>query len=360
MRRGASEPMTLRNYTAMNDTEVAEAIWEAKAALGKCLAILGHHYQRDEVIQLADYRGDSFGLSEHVASLPEAQYIVFCGVYFMAETAAILAQPGQTVVQPVLEALCPMAAQANAQELGVAWQALSTLWNGDLLPITYQNSTAEAKAFVGRHGGAVCTSSNADALVRWAFARKKHILFLPDEHLGTNTALAIGIPPAKIGLWDPANPPDPATLSDCPVVVWKAFCYVHVGFTVDDVAEARATHPDALIVVHPECDHAVVALADASGSTTGIIQYVEQAPPGSTIYVGTELHLVERLGKQYRDRTILPLARRACRTMGMTRMRHLLAVLDGILVGEPTNVVTVDDETARWARAALERMLEAK
>jgi quinolinate synthase len=352
--------MSYRDYAAMSNAEVAQAIWDAKATLGKRLAILGHHYQRDEVIQFADYRGDSLGLSERAASLPEAQYIVFCGVYFMAETAAILAQPGQTVVQPVLEALCPMAAQANGKELGVAWQALSTLWLGDLLPITYQNSIAEAKAFVGQHGGAVCTSSNAEALFRWALARKGHILFLPDEHLGTNTALAVGIPPNKIGLWDPAHAADPAALADCPVVVWKGFCYVHVGFTVDDVAEARALHPDGLIVVHPECEHAVVALADASGSTTGIIQYVERAPAGSTIYVGTELHLVERLAKQYPDRTILPLARRACRTMGMTRMRHLLAVLDAILAGEPTNVVTVDPETARWARVALERMLEAK
>ena len=234
----------------LSDEQVAQAIWDAKAALGSRLAILGHHYQRDEVIQFADYRGDSLGLSKRAASLPEADYIVFCGVYFMAETAAILAQPHQIVCQPVPEALCPMARLANAQEIAIAWDVLAALWDDDLIPLTYQNSIAEAKDFVGRHGGAVCTSSNADALFRWAFLRKKHILFLPDEHLGTNTALALGVPPEQIGIWDPADPPDPATLADCRVIVWKGYCYVHRGFTVDDVACARETHPEARIIVH--------------------------------------------------------------------------------------------------------------
>ena len=351
--------MPVRDYDAMTDEQVVEAIWEAKRQLGDRLAILGHHYQRDEVIQFADYRGDSLGLSKRAAALDSAEYIVFCGVYFMAETAAVLCKPQQIVVQPVPEALCPMARLANAQEISVAWDALTDLWDGDLLPLTYQNSIAEAKALVGRHGGAVCTSSNAAHLFHWGFGRQGHILFLPDEHLGTNTALAMGISPEQIGVWDPANPPDPASLASCRVVVWKGYCYVHVGFTVRDVARARAAYPDALIVVHPECEHAVVAQADASGSTTGIIQFVEQAPPGSTIYVGTEQHLVERLNRQYEERTVLPLAPRVCRTMAMTRMRHLLQVLDCLLAGEPRNIVTVEPEIAQWARVALERMLEA-
>ena len=344
---------------AMSDAQVAQAIWDAKAALGSRLAILGHHYQRDEVIQFADYRGDSLGLSKRAASLPEADYIVFCGVYFMAETAAILAQTNQIVCQPVPEALCPMARLANAEEIGVAWEALDALWNGDLIPLTYQNSIAEAKDFVGRHGGAVCTSSNAADLFSWAFLQKKHILFLPDEHLGTNTALAMGVPPEQIGIWDPIHPPDPDTLADCRVVVWKGFCYVHTGFTVDDVQQARDRHSNARIIVHPECPHEVVAQADASGSTTGIISDIEAAAPGSTIYVGTEGHLVERLGSQYTDRTVLPLATRYCRTMGMTRMRHLLAVLQSLLDGDPINVVNVPGDIAEGARLALERMLEA-
>ena len=340
------------------DDLVVERIWRAKETLGDALTILGHHYQRDEVIQFADHRGDSLGLSQRAAELEVTRTIVFCGVHFMAETAAILCKPDQTVIQPVLEALCPMARLANAAEIAHAWRALSFLWDGDLIPITYQNSIAEAKAFVGRHGGAVCTSSNARQLYDWAFARQGHLLFIPDEHLGTNTALAMGIPEDEIGIWDPADPPDPERLAQCRVVVWRGFCYVHTGFTVADVQAMRAAHPDALVVVHPECPKEVVALADSAGSTTGIIRFVEEAPAGSTIVVGTEWHLVNRLAHTYTDRTVLPLARRGCRTMGMTTMRHLLHMLDGIIEGQPRNIVRVAEETARWARVALDRMLE--
>lgn len=346
-------------YEEMPDAALKEAIGRAKETLGERLVILGHHYQRDEVIQFADYRGDSLGLSRQAAKAEKADYIVFCGVYFMAETAAILCQPQQSVSQPVMEALCPMARMANHREADRAWQALESVWGEDLIPITYQNSTAEVKAFVGEKGGAVCTSANARQLFEWAFRRKGHILFMPDEHLGTNTALAMGIPLEEIGFWDYANPPDPQTLAHCRVVVWKGFCYVHAEFSVEDVQRIRAQHPKAFIVVHPECPRQVVALADAVGSTTGIIDVVAQAPAGSTIAVGTEWHLVNRLQKEFPDRTVLPLAKRACATMGMTRMNDLWYVLEGLLDGKVRHRVTVAPDTAHWARLALERMLEA-
>jgi len=346
-------------YETMSDAALEEAIWRAKEALGQRLVILGHHYQRDEVIQFADHRGDSLGLSRQAAKAEKAEYIIFCGVYFMAETAAILCKPYQAVLQPVPEAFCPMARMANRREAERAWQALTSVWGEDIIPITYQNSTAEVKAFVGEKGGAVCTSSNARQIFEWAFARKGHILFMPDEHLGTNTALGMGIPLEEIGLWDWANSPDPHELAHCRVVVWKGFCYVHAEFTVEDVQRIRAEHPEALIVVHPECPRQVAAMADALGSTTGIIDFVAEAPPGSTIAVGTEWHLVSRLQKEFPDRTVLPLAKRACATMGMTRMNDLFYVLDGLLAGEIRHRVEVAPEVARWARVALERMLEA-
>jgi len=345
-------------YLELCDEEVAARTWEAKRALGDRVTILGHHYQRDEVIQFADHRGDSLELSRRAAGA-RSPYIVFCGVYFMAETAAILCQPSQTVMQPVLEALCPMARLANARDIAQAWEALTGVWGDDLMPITYQNSIAEAKAAVGRRDGAVCTSSNAARLFDWGFARKGHLLFIPDEHLGTNTALAMGIPPEQIGVWDPAEPPDPTSLADCCIVVWRGYCYVHTGFTVEDVERVRAAHPDALIVVHPECPKEVVALADSYGSTTGIIRFVERAPAGATVVVGTEWHLVNRLAQEHPDKTVLPLAQRGCRTMGMTRMHHLLYILESVLAGEPRHIISVDEETAHWARLALQRMLEA-
>jgi quinolinate synthase len=218
---------------------------------------------------------------------------------------------------------------------------------------------AALKAEVGRRGGAVCTSSNAEALFRWAFGEKGHILFTPDEHLGTNTALAMGIPREAIGLWSPVAPPDPRSLVHCRVVVWQGYCYVHTTMTPEDVDTMREKHPGALVVVHPECPHEVVARADAYGSTTGIIKFVQDAPAGSTVVVGTEWHLVNRLQQQHPDKTVLPLRRVGCRTMAMTRMNHLLYVLDGLIEGTPRNVVTVDEETTYWAGLALERMLSA-
>ena len=346
-------------YEGLPNQEVYPRIRAIKERMGDSLVILGHHYQREEVIQFADYRGDSLGLSRRAAQLDRAKYILFCGVYFMAETAAMLCKSDQLVIQPVVEALCPMARLATAEEVQEAWDALSTVWGDDLIPITYQNSMAELKALVGRHGGAVCTSSNAEKLMSWAWEQKNHILFTPDEHLGTNTALAMGVPSDQIGQWDSVLRPDPTTLADSRIVVWSGYCYVHARMTAEDVDLARAQYPDALVIVHPECPREVVAKSDAYGSTEKIIRFVEDAPEGATIVVGTEWNLVDRLDREHPTKCVVPLAQRTCRAMGLTTARHLLKVLDDIDRQHPTNVVSVDEETAKWARLGLERMLEA-
>jgi quinolinate synthase len=345
-------------YQGMSDEEMAARIWAIKAQLGADLTILGHHYQRDESIQFADYRGDSLGLSEEAAKTT-SRYIVFCGVHFMAETAAILASPAQIVVQPVLEALCPMASMADAREAQGAWELLTDVWGDTIVPITYQNSTADVKAFVGRHGGAVCTSANARQVFEWAFQRGEHILFLPDEHLGTNTALDMGIPREQVGVWNPLKPVRPQYLANARVVVWKGFCSVHTRFTVAHVQAARERYPGCYVVVHPECPRPVVEAADSHDSTTGIVRVVQQAAAGSTIVVGTEHHLVERLDKEYPDKQVVPLAVSVCGTMAMTRLPHILYVMERIAAGNPVNIVSVDAKTAHWARLALQRMLEA-
>jgi len=344
---------------SLSDEQLVLRITEAKERLGAKLTILGHHYQRDEVIQFADHRGDSLGLSRSAAAARDADYIVFCGVNFMAESAAVLCDPCQTVIQPVMEALCPMARMTTVEDASVAWSKLNALWPNQVVPLTYQNSTAALKAFVGQRGGAVCTSSNADRLFTWAFERGERILFMPDEHLGTNTALARGIPLEEIYVWDPLRPPETCELEGRRVIVWKGYCGVHTRFTPDDVRKARERHPDARVIVHPECPRQVVALSDDAGSTAGILDYVADAPTGSTVYVGTEYHLVERLNAEHPDVEVLPLRRSICGTMAMTRMSHLLAVLESILAREPRNVVSVDADTTRWARVALEKMLEA-
>jgi len=328
-----------------------------RARLGDQVAILGHHYQRDEIIRFADHTGDSLELSRKAASV-EAPYIVFCGVYFMAETAAILCSPEQRVIQPVIEALCPMAEMASRKQVSAAWDALSTVWDEPIIPITYQNSNADVKAFVGERGGAVCTSSNARRILDWAFSRGGRVLFTPDEHLGTNTALEMGLSESEVGVWNPLAPASPETFSECRMVVWKGFCSVHTGFTLEDVARARAEHPGARIVVHPECPRPIVLASDASGSTSQIIDVVAKAPAGSTIVVGTECHMVDRLARQYADKEIIPLARRECGSMGLTRLEHLLFALEGLASGKAHNIVAVDPDTAAGARLALERMLQ--
>ena len=329
-----------------------------KAQLGSNLVILVHHYQRDDVIRFADFRGDSLQLSRVAAEQREAKYIVFCGVNFMAETAAMLCAPSQIVVQPAGNAPCPMARMATVEEAEEAWSALTGTWGDDLVPITYQNSTAALKAFCGRHGGAVCTSSNAERLFEWALGQKGHLIFFPDRWLGTNSALALGIPETQIALWDPDDPEDSlGGALGAQVVVWNGYCNVHVGFTVDHVRAIREAYPDAKIIVHPECPVDVVQAADAYGSTAAIIRYVEQAPPGSTIVIGTEINLVGRLAQEYPDKTVLPLARSLCGAMYRTNPANLRDALHACAVGEPIHVVQVDPETTRWANMALERML---
>jgi quinolinate synthase len=340
------------------DQNLQAEIAALRHQLGSQVTILGHHYQRDEVIVHADYRGDSLELSR-LAAEATSPYIVFCGVYFMAETAAVLCQPDQMVVQPVREALCPMARMVDRPTLAEAWDQLAAMWDGDLLPITYQNATADVKAFVGEHGGAVCTSSNAGALFRWALERKNHLLFVPDQHLGTNIALAMGIPPSRIGKWTLDMAQDPSPLRDKQVIVWPGFCYVHAVMSPDDVHAARESYPSAQVIVHPECRKEVVQLADGSGSTAAIIQRVNEAKAGASFVIGTEVHLVRRLAQEHPDKTIVPLRDKQCESMSRTTPEALLRALRSIADGQPEHLVTLNEAIIAGARLALTRMLEA-
>ena len=333
-------------------------IEQAKAELGPKVTILVHHYQRDSVIRFADFRGDSLQLSRVAAAQRQASYIVFCGVNFMAETAAMLCAPSQQVLQPAGDAPCPMARMADVDQAEEAWEELTSLWGDDLLPITYQNSSAALKAFCGRHGGAVCTSSNAERLFEWALGQKDHLIFFPDEWLGTNSALALGIPRHRIAIWDPEEPETSlAQAVDARVVVWKGYCHVHTFFKLEHVQETRAKYPEVKIIVHPECPVEVVQAADAYGSTARIIRYVEEAPPSSIIAVGTEINMVSRLSREHPSKTVIPLARSLCGAMYRTNPVGLRDALRSCVAGEPINVVHVDPETRRWANRALERML---
>ncbi|MBN1583625.1 MAG: quinolinate synthase NadA [Anaerolineae bacterium] len=333
-------------------------IQQAKDTLGPNAVVLVHHYQRDDVIRFADFRGDSLELSRVAARQRQAKYIVFCGVNFMAETAAMLCAPDQIVVQPAGDAPCPMAQMATLEQAEEAWDMLTSVWDQDPVPITYQNSNAEVKAFCGRHGGAVCTSSNAERLFGWALAQKERLIFFPDEWLGTNSALALGIPREKIVTWDPNDVDGSLERAQAAtVVVWKGYCNVHTRFTVEHVQAVRAQYPGVKVIVHPECPVDVVQAADAYGSTAYIIKYVEQAPPGSTIAIGTEINMVGRLAQEQTDKRIVPLARSLCGAMYRTHPQGLRDVLQSCLGGKPINVITVDDETRHWANKALERML---
>jgi quinolinate synthase len=333
-------------------------IERARAQLGRDVVILVHHYQRDEVIRYADFRGDSLELSRAAAQQRKARYIVFCGVDFMAETAAMLCAPTQQVVLPAGDAPCPMAHMADTDRAEDAWEQLTALWGDDLVPITYQNSTAALKAFCGRNGGAVCTSSNVERLFKWALGQKGHLIFFPDQWLGTNAALALGIPHEQIAVWDPYEPAvSLAQARKARVVVWRGYCHVHTFFTLEHVRQVRERYPGVQVIVHPECPVDVVAAADAYGSTSQIIRYVEQAPPGSTIAVGTEINMVARLAQEYPDKQVIPLARSLCGAMYRTTPVGLRDALQSCVAGAPIHVVRVDPETRRWANLALERML---
>ena len=362
----ASMPQHYRDASA---DDLAQRIAAAKAQLGDRLLILGHHYQMDEVMDFADARGDSFGLSRIAADRRDADLIVFCGVHFMAESADILTGPDQQVVLPDLSAGCSMADMADIDQVEAAWEDLSSVVDIDrVVPITYMNSTAAIKAFVGRHGGAVCTSSNARAVLTWALGDDEgspgadRVFFLPDQHLGRNTALAMGYPASELVLWDPFQPLG-GLLADriqaSSVLLWKGHCSVHGRFTIDQVDRFRAEHPDGKVIVHPECTQDVVEAADAWGSTDFLIRWIEAAPAGTTVTIGTEVHLVKRLADEHPEMTITCLDDEVCPCVTMARIDapHLAWVLEEAVAGRVRNQITVDSETSRWALVALERML---
>ena len=343
----------------MTTEGVLQRIQELRGRLGSAVAVLGHHYVADEVIQFADHRGDSLELSRVAASASDAAHIVFCGVDFMAESAALLCAPGQLVHLPAADARCPMAGMADTVDVAREWNELAHLWEGDVVPVTYQNSSGELKAFCGERGGAVCTSSNAGAVFRWALERRGHIVFFPDEHLGRNTALSLGLRAEEISVWDPRRPSgEQVGLEGARVVVWSGDCHVHTLFTVRQVERAREKYPQARVIVHPECPAEVVGTADSAGSTSYMVRVVAEAPAGSSFVIGTETHLVNRLAAEHADKTVVPLARSFCDAMGRITPGRLLAVLESIERGGEGYVVRVPSHVTRGARLALDRMLE--
>ena len=352
---------------ASDPTLVARAA-AAKARLGDKVFVLGHHYQRDEVIQFADVTGDSFKLARDAAGRPEAEYIVFCGVHFMAESADILTAPEQKVVLPDLAAGCSMADMARLAQVEDAWDALVDAGIADqVVPITYMNSSADIKSFCGKHGGAVCTSSNADVALEWAFAQKgpdAKVLFLPDQHLGRNTAvLKLGHSLDDCVLWNPLKPNGGLTaeqLRDAKMILWKGHCSVHGRFRAEVVDELRAEIPDVRILVHPECSHDVVLKADLVGSTEFIIKTIEAAEPGTSWAIGTELNLVKRLAAEHPDKRIVFLDKTVCfcSTMNRIDLPHLVWALESLADGTVVNQIQVDSDTEKWAKIALQRMLD--
>jgi quinolinate synthase len=351
-----------------SDPGLVERAEQARAALGERAFILGHHYQRDEVIRFADVTGDSFKLARDAAARPEAEYIVFCGVHFMAESADILTSPEQQVVLPDLAAGCSMADMAGHQQVVEAWDVLADAGVADVtVPITYMNSSAAIKAFTGEHAGAVCTSSNAERALRWAFdssgAGGEKVLFLPDQHLGRNTAvLQLGIPLDECVVFNPHRRDGGLTtqqLRDAKMILWQGHCSVHGRFTADNVAEVRRRIPDVNVLVHPECRHEVVLEADYVGSTEYIIRTLDAAPPGSSWAVGTELNLVRRLADRHPDKQVVFLEKTVCycSTMNRIDLPHLVHSLETLVAGEVRNRVTVEPRVAEYARLALDRML---
>ena len=351
-------------YMRMTPEELDARIAEARAALQRRLVILGHHYQRDEVIKYADYRGDSFKLSQYAASQKDAEFIMFCGVHFMAETADILSASHQSVILPNLTAGCSMADMAPTDDVLDCWDDLQDIFGeGDAtVPITYMNSTASIKALCGRNGGIVCTSTNAPATFQWALDKGKRILFLPDQHLGRNTGLKMGIGLEEMVVWNPFKPLGGHTedeLRRARLILWQGHCSVHTRFTVPQIEQARERRPDVNVVVHPECTMEVVQAADFDGSTEFIIKVIADAPPGTAWAVGTEINLVNRIAAENPDKTVFCLDSVVCPCSTMYRIHpaYVSWVLDGLNEGVTVNAITVDDETADQARVALDRML---
>jgi quinolinate synthase len=362
-----------QEYRQASKSELDQRIRAARAELGDRLVILGHFYQRDEVVQYADFVGDSFQLANAARTRPQAEFIVFCGVHFMAETADMLSRPGQAVILPNLAAGCSMADMADLDAVIDCWEDLTEIFGNTqdkagrqpVVPVTYMNSSAALKGFCGEHGGLVCTSSNATEVLKWALAHGQRALFFPDQHLGRNTGKAIGIPLAQMPLWDPdqrLGGSDALTLQQSRVILWHGFCSVHKRFTVNQIAAARQRFPQVRVIVHPECPMPVVDAADASGSTDYITRAIAAAPAGSTFAIGTEINLVQRLANQYPQHKIFCLDSVVCPCSTMYRIHpsYLAWVLEALTRGEVLNRITVPEQVAVPARIALERMLSLK
>ena len=372
---GTEQPATLRapeiekgvgcdfdSYLLVPDNTLDERIAAAKAKLGKDVVILGHHYQRDEVVKFADFRGDSLKLSQQAADA-SARYVVFCGVHFMAESADILRRDQQIVVLPDLNAGCSMADMADIGQVEECWRELgSVLDTSKIIPVTYMNSTAAIKSFTGEHGGSACTSSNAEAVMKWAFARGEKVLFLPDEHLGRNTGYHMGIPLPEMIVWDPFRElggNSREALQKAKIILWKGYCSVHQRFLPEHIVRVRKEHPGIRVIVHPECCFEVAQAADEIGSTEGIIRKIVASPAGTLWAVGTELHLVNRLSKELKDHSVMSLdsSMCVCTTMFRITPAHLLWALENLAAGKVVNQISVDERTRHFAKIALERML---
>src|SRR3954447_9140508 len=357
------QPPLPDDYTRATPDDLVTRITAAKESLGNRLLILGHHYQRDEVIVWADKIGDSFKLAKFAADNHQATDIVFCGVHFMAESADVLTADHQRVILPDLNAGCSMADMADIDQVEDAWAEIAAVTAIDrVVPITYMNSAAALKAFVGRHGGAVCTSSNARAVLTWALARGDKVLFFPDQHLGRNTGFDMGFTADDMRVWNPRldnGGLEDVEIKDSTLLLWKGHCSVHQRFTPAHVETARAEHPNVQVLVHPECAHEVVEVADRVGSTERIQEWVAAAPAGSVLAVGTEIHMVQRLDREHPDKTVLSLDPLICPCSTMFRIDgpHLAWVLENLVAGEVVNQIVVDAKTSGWARTALERML---
>ncbi|MGV8883136.1 MAG: quinolinate synthase NadA [Rhodoglobus sp.] len=360
-------------YQKATNDELHERIRAAKATLGDRVVVLGHFYQRDEVVQHADFLGDSFQLANAAQTVPNAEAIVFCGVHFMAETADILARDNQAVILPNLAAGCSMADMADIDSVEECWEQLTAIYGTEpdetgrvpIIPVTYMNSSAALKGFCGRNGGIVCTSSNAATVLEWAFERGQRVLFFPDQHLGRNTAKAMGVSLEQMPMWNPNKPlggNDEAAVLDARVILWHGFCSVHKRFSVAQIDKARAEHPGVRVIVHPECPMPVVDAADEAGSTDYIRKAVAAATEPTTFAIGTEVNMVNRLAAEFPQHTIFCLDPVICPCSTMYRIHpgYLAWVLEGLVRGEVINQITVDDSVAAPARVALERMLAAK
>jgi quinolinate synthase len=362
---------TLDNYLVLPDHSLDERITTAKDRLGEEVVVLGHHYQRDEVIRFADYRGDSYKLSQ-LASRAQGKYIVFCGVHFMAESADILARPGQITILPDLNAGCSMADMAEIGQVETAWEQLVALGlttdaGAGITPITYVNSSAAIKAFCGERGGLVCTSSNARGALTWGLAKNEKLFFFPDQHLARNTGYALGIPLDQMVVWDPFLKQGGLTreqLQSARLILWKGHCSVHQRFLPEHVDKVRERYPGIRVIVHPECRWEVCQKADAMGSTERLIGLIREGPAGAMFAVGTEIHLVNRLGKEFaaEGKRVITLDDSGCLCTTMFRIspQHLCWTLENLVEGSVVNCIRVPDEVKHWARVALDRMLEIK